>query len=116
MYTQQETDLDRSLEVSILSLIEELNDTTAEKLCGGSTITPEVSGEDPTNQSSRVDTASIPSTEDFQQLGLQPFFPVLSNSKLPRLGHLDPANRTPSTPKNSITITIPLPLPPLAVS
>jgi hypothetical protein len=109
MSSNQEINPDKSLiELSILTLMADLSDSAAEQLCGGSTTTPEVTAE---GQSPRIDTASIPSTEDFQQLGLKPFFPVLNNTKLPRLGHLDPAKRTPTPPKNAITITIPLPLP-----
>ncbi|HLO88989.1 MAG TPA: hypothetical protein VK203_28830 [Nostocaceae cyanobacterium] len=113
MSTNQKTNFPKSLiEISILTLLEELNDPSAEKLCGGSTTTPQATGQGQVaDQNSRIDTSSIPSTDDFQQAGLKPFFPVLSNTKLPRLGPLDPAHRTPTKPQNAITITIPLPLP-----
>jgi hypothetical protein len=50
------------------------------------------------------------SPQAYQEFGLIPFVPNLPATKLPRLGPLDPATRTPN-PKNAITVTIPLPLP-----
>ncbi|HLP89689.1 MAG TPA: hypothetical protein VK184_13990 [Nostocaceae cyanobacterium] len=112
MYNNQTTNSKLAVEISILSLVEELSDITAEKLCGGSIITPDTTAENKASATpSNVDTSNNPSMDDLLQVGLKPFTPPLPETKLSRLGPIDPANRTPTKPQSAITVTIPLPLP-----
>jgi uncharacterized protein (DUF2126 family) len=94
------------------TLVTELNDATAEKVCGGAITTPETTGGNNINTMPTTgNKTNIPSPTGYENFGLTPFLPDLPAAKLPRLGPLDPSKRTATTPKDSITITIPLPLP-----
>lgn len=96
------------------TLVSEINDIKAEKICGGTMTAPQTTEENSPSTIPAPATGSqrtIPSPTAYNDLGLTPFFPDLPATKLPRLGQLDPNNRTVSPRKNQITITIPLPSP-----
>jgi hypothetical protein len=106
MFTSQENSLIAN------TLVNEINDTLAEKLCGGTITTPQTTQENGLSTMPRTgNETSMPSVKASDALGLTPFVPHLPTTKLPRLGPLDPTKRTANTPKNAVTITIPLPLP-----
>jgi hypothetical protein len=95
-----------------VNVITEIEDGMAEKVFGGIGATPSATEGSNVNTAPKMENATnIPSLQPDKNLGLTPFFPDLPTTKLPRLGPLDPANRTAPTPKNAITVTIPLPLP-----
>ncbi|MEA5620697.1 hypothetical protein VB711_23065 [Cronbergia sp. UHCC 0137] len=79
-----------------------LTDARAEQIYGGTNTNPL-----DTDKNYQI----IPSSETYQGVGLTPFYPDLPKTKLARLDPLDPSTRPEFTPKNAITITIPLPLP-----
>ncbi len=83
------------------SVILELTDTAAAEVCAGLKIIPQTTG------SSGEDDNTLPPAGWDGGIGLMPFLPPLPGTKLHRLGILDPTKRT--SPKNSITISIPIP-------
>ncbi|MEA5575925.1 hypothetical protein [Anabaena sp. UHCC 0451] len=94
------------------TLVSEINDIKAEKICGGMMTAPQTIEENsPSTIPATGSQRNISSPRAYNELGLTPFFPDLPATKLPRLGQLDPNNRTVSPRKNQITITIPLPSP-----
>ncbi|TAF04866.1 MAG: hypothetical protein EAZ77_15030 [Nostocales cyanobacterium] len=98
--------------LKIVTFVSEIDDDIAEQICGGAITTPETTGEDSLSTTPiTANTTSIPSSTAYNNPDLIPFFPNLPATKLPRLAPLDPSTRTAPTPKNSITITIPLPSP-----
>ncbi|MCM0593528.1 MAG: hypothetical protein HEQ35_01775 [Gloeotrichia echinulata IR180] len=91
-------------------LVEELSDGRSEQVSGGRILTPEIPG------TTVGDSNSIPSGGGYSPtpmmggsggIDLNPFYLPQHASKLPRLGPIDPSTRT--SPKNVMTITIPLP-------
>ena len=90
------------MRIELSALVVEITDRTAEQVCAGSMVTPETDGAKEEN-----DHTTPPAGWD-GGIGLKPFLPTLPGTKLHRLGSLDPYNRP--TPKNSITITVPLPV------
>ncbi|WP_413174999.1 hypothetical protein [Anabaena azotica] len=93
------------------TLVNEINDTLAEQLCGGTIATPQTTQENGLSTMPRTgNQTSMPSLQASGALGVTPFVPNLPTTKLPRLGPLDPTKRTTNTPKNAVTITIPLPV------
>ncbi|MBD2385518.1 hypothetical protein [Cylindrospermum sp. FACHB-282] len=99
----------REVEIYPSALVEQLSDATAEKVCGGAINTPETTaGENKSEPPAKVgNDKAIPLGIGYGGLGKVPFYSPLPPTKLPRLGGLDPSTRT--SPKNAITITIPLP-------
>lgn len=120
MYRTKKATKFTNIQVGIISsdLVQELTDSRSEQVCGGAIMTPDTTGGNdstmtPATQGNssalplNVGYKPINGIADYGQLGLNPFYPTLPPSKLPRIGSLDPSTRT--SPKNVITITIPLP-------
>jgi hypothetical protein len=87
-------DISTCEEISSEDLVEELTDIAIEKISAGAVYPPEIGTE-------------IPVGIGNGGFGLSPDYSPLPKPKLPRLGALDPAKRT--SPKNAVTITIPIP-------
>lgn len=94
--------------ISISNIVEELTDATAEQICAGAIDTPETTEENKSITPAKGGNVNgIPLGIGYNGLGTTPYYSPLPATKLPRLGGLDPSTRT--TPKNAISITIPLP-------
>lgn len=96
------------VEIFPSALVEELTDATAEQICGGAIDTPETTEENKSITPAKEGNVNgIPLGIGYNGLGTAPYYSPLPATKLPRLGELNPSTRT--TPKNAISITIPLP-------